>query len=186
MTRLIALLIIFGFQFNTISGQGENSYRKLVDGQYVPKEVRTTFKKMYPNVFFSLWYTSHAVYWYEDYAPGWYGNWYPTRQVMVIKLEKPAYYEVDFQFQGNPTRAIFNRYGQWFEARSRLTVLPPEVESGLRNSEYGDWIRSDHKEQLFIPGHNGAIYRLRVSDRKHSCIIRLNENGGVVQVKYLD
>lgn len=186
MKRIIALLIIFGFQYTILDAQGESTYRKRVDDQYVPKEVRTSFKKMYPNVFFSLWYTSHSVYWYEDYAPGWYGNWYPIRQVTVIKLEKPAYYEVDFQYQGNATRAMYNRYGQWFETRSRLTSLPPEVENGLKNSEYGDWLRSDHKEQIIVPGYNGVIYRLQVTNRKYSCILRLDEAGGIIQVKYLD
>lgn len=41
MSRFIALLVIFAFHFNFVSGQGDNSYRKRIDEPYVPNEVRT-------------------------------------------------------------------------------------------------------------------------------------------------
>lgn len=168
----------------TLKAQAAKTYRVLVEDQFVPREVRVGFKAKYPNAFLVLWYTSHVTYWYEDYAPSWYGNWYPERQVIVHKLEKPAYYEADFQLTGNPSRALFNRFGQWFETRSRIKELPETVVQGLKNSEFGDWMWSEHKERVFIPGYEGEIYRLMVSNKRNSYIVRLNEKGEILQIKY--
>ena len=181
LTLLSLLLIVMLFP---VLAQKEVSYRQLVDDQYVPKEVKAAFKIQYQKVILSIWYSSHITYWYEDYSPGWYGNWYPSRQIVVHRLEKPAYYEVDFQLNGNPSRAIYNRYGQWFETRSRIKELPEKVALGLKQSEYGNWMWSEHKEQIFIPANKGEIYRLQVSNGRDKYVVRLNENGEIVQVKY--
>ena len=174
------LLIPLGSLF----AQREVSYRILLDDIQVPREVKTAFKAKYPNTFMSIWYSSHITYWYEDYAPGWYGTWYPSRQVVVHRFEKTAFYEVDFRQNDEPSRAIFSRYGQWFETRTKIKSLPEEVSIGLKDSEFGDWLRSDHKEKIESMGVPGFIYRLQVSDRKSTYIIRLNESGEIIQVKY--
>ncbi|MDA3822355.1 MAG: hypothetical protein PF450_07080 [Bacteroidales bacterium] len=184
MKKLITNIALIFVPLLLAYGQQEISYRKLVDEATVPKEVRFAFKKMYPKAFVALYYSSHITYWYEDYSPSWYGDWYPSRTVVVHRLEKPAYYEVDFQFEGNPSRAIFNRYGQWFETRSRIKTLPDSVAQGLKQSEFGTWLWSPQKEQIIMPGYNGIIYRLQVRDRKESYLIRLNEAGEIIQVKY--
>lgn len=184
MKKRIINTVLFLLPFTVVFGQQEASYRKLVDEAYVPKEVKMAFKKMYPKAFIAMYYSSHITYWYEDYSPSWYGDWYPTRTVVVHRLEKPAYYEVDFQFEGNPSRAIFNRYGQWFETRSRISTLPEEVALGLKQSEFGDWLWSTQKEKIFIPGYEGVVYRLQVRDRKNAYLLRLNEAGEIIQIKY--
>ena len=176
---MLLLLSAAGMQ-----AQETRSYRIVLDDNQVPREVKAGFQARYPGVAFFIWYTSHITYWYEDYAPTWYGAWYPTRQVVVHRFEKPAYFEVDFKYENLSSRAIFNRYGQWLETRTKIPTLPEQVEEGLRNSEFGDWIRSEHKERIEILGNEGYIYRLQVSNRKQSYIIRLNEFGEIIQVKY--
>ena len=100
------------------------------------------------------------------------------------KFEKPSYYEVDFQQDNESSRAIFNRFGQWFETRTKIKSMPEEVTLGLKHSEFGDWIWSDHKERIEAIGQNGYIYRLQVSNGKNTYILRLDESGEIVQVKY--
>ena len=164
--------------------QREVSYRIVLDDPQVPTEVRNAFKSMYPQVPFSIWYTSHITYWYEDYAQTWYGKWYPVRQTVVHRFEKPAYYEVDFKQGNESSRAIFSRFGQWFETRTKIASFPDEVSQGLRESEYGDWIWSEHKERIDGIGLPGPVYRLQVSKRTNTYIIRLDESGNIIQVKY--
>ena len=82
-----------------LNAQGTTSYRVVLEDNQVPKEVMAGFNARYPAVPFFIWYTSHITYWYEDYAQNWYGGWYPKRQVVVHRLEKPAYYEVDFRLK---------------------------------------------------------------------------------------
>ena len=168
----------------SLLAQREMSYRIVLDDYQVPKEVRAGFKAMYPEIFMGIWYTSHITYWYEDYAQTWYGAWYPVREIVVHKFEKPAYYEVDFQQNGESSRAIFNRFGQWFETRTKIKSLPEEVTQGLKNSEFGDWLWSDHKEKIESLGMPGFIFRLQVTNRKSTYIIRLDQSGEIIQVKY--
>ena len=184
LRQFIILVILFFVPFSSVLAQQQVSYRVVQDDHAVPKEVRAAFKAHYPETFLSIWYTSHITYWYEDYAPSWYGSWYPVRQTVVYKFEKPAYYEVDFQINKEPSRAIYSRYGQWFETRTRIKELPEEVHIGLKESDFGDWMWSEHKERIEAMGVPGYIYRLQVTNRKNTYIIRLNEYGEVVQVKY--
>ncbi len=108
------------------------------------------------------------------------------RRARIVKhrFEKPSYYEVDFDLNGEPSRAIFSRYGQWFETRTKIKKLPDEVLSGLSETEYADWTRSDHKERIQIPGIKEPIYRLKISKNDSSYILRLSDTGEIVQVKY--
>jgi hypothetical protein len=130
-----------------------------------------------------LWYTSHITYWYEDYSQTWYGEWYPVRQVVIHKLENPANYEVKFNRNSEKSRDIFNRYGQWFETRTKIDSLPETVASFLRKSGFGDWIWSDHKERIEAIGAPAPFYRLQVSNRLVSQIHDMNESGEIFQVK---
>ncbi len=182
---ILMTALLFSVSFSLLA-QREVSYRILLDDKQVPIEVLAAFNTRYPGTFMSLWYTSHITYWYEDYAQTWYGTWYPTRQTVFHTFEKPTHYEVDFQIQQEASRAIFSRYGQWFETRTKIRVLPDNVALGLKNSEFGDWLWSDHKEKIQTLGFEGYIYRLQVTNRRNTYIVRLNEQGEVVQIKYDD
>ncbi len=182
--KIILMTFVQFFLLFPLLAQREVSYRVVLDDAQVPKEVRAAFKSMYPQTFFSIWYTSHITYWYEDYAPSWYGAWYPVRQTVVHRFEKPAYYEVDFKLGNESSRAIFSRFGQWFETRTKIGSFPDEVVVGLKESEFGDWIWSDHKERIQAIGLPGFIYRLQVSNRESAFIVRLDESGNIIQVKY--
>ena len=182
--QLISITILLFIPLYALMAQREVSYRMVLDDSQVPKEIRAAFRTKYPQTFFTIWYTSHITYWYEDYAQTWYGAWYPVRETVIHRFEKPAYYEVDFQQNNETSRAIFSRFGQWFETRTKISALPEEVALGLKETEFGDWIWSDHKERIEALGIPGYIYRLQVSNRKFTYIIRLNEYGEVIQVKY--
>lgn len=183
--RRIAVILILQFMLICpLVAQREVSYRQVLDDQQVPEEVMAGFKTRYPQVPFFIWYTSHITYWYEDYAQTWYGAWYPVRQTVEYRFEKPAYYEVDFKISNESSRAIFSRYGQWFETRTKISFFPEEVILGLKNSEFGDWNWSVHKERIEAIGLPGCVYRLQVSNKENAYLIRLNESGEIIQVKY--
>ena len=132
-----------------------------------------------------MWTTSHITYWYEDAAPGWYGGWYVSRPVLVYKFEFPSYYEVDFYRNNESSRAIYNRYGTWFETRTKLIDLPDTIVDALEHAGYADWTWSQHKERIEAPGMIGCVYRLKVTrGRTDSQVIRLNQDGEIVQIKY--
>lgn len=61
---------------------------------------------------------------------------------------------------------------------------PETVHIGLKETDFGDWIWSDHKERIEAMGITGNIYRLQVTNRKDIYKIHLNEFGEVIQVKY--
>ena len=182
--RILFISTLLLISINGLLAQREVSYRIVLDDYQVPKEVRAGFNSKYPNTFFNIWYSSHITYWYVDYTQTWYGAWYPTRQIVIHRFEKPAYYEVDFKLGNEPSRAIFNRYGQWFETRTKISSLPEEITLGLKKSEFGDWIWSEHKERVEVMGLPGYIYRLQVSNHKNAYIVRLDESGEIIQVKY--
>ena len=91
---------------------------------------------------------------------------------------------MDFKLDNESSRAIFSRYGQWFETRTKIKSFPEEVIQGLKNSEFGDWIWSEHKERIEALGSPGYVYRLQVSKKGNAYLVRLNESGEIIQVKY--
>ena len=184
-TREIILITLLNLMLAfPLLAQREVSYRIVLDDREVPKEVMDGFKSKYPQVPFFIWYTSHITYWYEDYAQTWYGAWYPVRQTVVHRFEKPAYYEADFKQNNESSRAIFSRYGQWIETRTKIKSFPEEVSQGLKNSEFGEWNWSEHKERIEALGSPGSVYRLQVSNNEEAFLVRLNESGEIIQVKY--
>lgn len=180
------LLIMMGISAVSFS-QNTSLYRQPVIEKNIPKIVSTTFKVSYPDAYVFNWYITHISYWYDDYSGGWYNNWYGPRQVVVYTYTEPAYFEVEFSAEpGETSRAIYNRYGYWFETRTKLSGLPANIADSLKNSKYGAWNWSIHKERIEAPGMPGSIYRLKVSKGLRSVIIRINDQGILVQTKETD
>lgn len=173
-------LLIFAISFY---GQTAKSYRQVIETSDVPKSVRNEFKTRYPDAMVKMWYVTNISYWYEDYGPSQYNNWYKTRTVVVYKFNQPSNYEVEFLNDYENSRAIFNRYGAWFETRTQVYNLPDGVEKAMEYSDYATWQRSDYKERIEAPGMPGSVYRMQVSNRGYSEIIRINDTGKIVQVK---
>lgn len=184
MKKKYIVAVILFTKVCILMAQQQLSYRVLLDDNQVPKVVRDNFRLQYPRAFMSLWYTSHITYWYEDYAPNWYGAWYPGRQIIVHRFERPTHYEVQFHRNDETNRAIYSRHGQWFETRTKINNLPDTVASSLRKSEFGTWIWSDHQERIEAIGAPRIVYRLQVSNQRVSYILRINESGDIIQVKY--
>ena len=179
---LIILLILISC---TVCAQQAKKYRQLIEDQFVPKIVRANFKSQYPQSAIVIWYVSHITYWYENYAPGWYGEWYgPERTTVVYTFQNPSYFEVDFYRNKENSRAIYNRYGHWFETRTKVSTLPDTIGNVLRQSGYEEWTWSKHKERIEAPDMIGHVYRLQVTNGRDSRIIRINEDGEIVQVRY--
>ena len=183
MMKKIILTGLFLSFFVCFYGQNVKNYRQVVETNNVPKNVRTEFKTRYPNAFVKMWYATSITYWYQDYGPSQYNAWYQPRTVVVYKFNEPANYEVEFLNDYENSRAIFNRYGTWFETRTQVLVLPEKVEKALENSEYVNWRWSDYKERIEAPDMPGSVYRMQVSDPHLSQIIRLNDDGKIVQIK---
>lgn len=179
-TLLIFIFLLAAFSFN---GQNSKTYRRLVDINELPKSVRSEFKIRYPTAFVKMWYTTSITYWYEDYGPTYYNGWYQPRTVVVYKFDQPSYYEVEFFNQDENSRAIFNRYGNWFETRTHVNKLPDNIIEALQNSDFAGWKISDYKERIEAPGMVNSVYRMNVSKGHLSQIIRISENGKIIQIK---
>jgi len=177
------LTILFIIVLSNSFGQNAKTYRQMVEINNVPKNVKTEFNLRYPKSFVKMWYITNITYWYEDYGPANYNNWYKQRTVVVYRFDQPSYYEVEFLNQDENSRAVFNRYGTWFETRTQVQQLPEKIKKALKNSEYGAWKWSDYKEKIEAPGMQGPIYRMAVFFNNMSNIIRINENGDIVQIK---
>lgn len=173
-------LLISVLSFN---GQNTKSYRQLVEINNVPKNVRIEFKNRYPQAFVKMWYVTSITYWYEDYGPSNYNGWYKARTVVVYRFDQPSYYEVEFLNQDENSRAIFNRYGNWFETRTHVYNLPENIVTALKDSEFASWKWSDYKERIEAPGMLSSVYRMHLSKGHLSQIIRISEEGKIVQIK---
>lgn len=184
LRSIVIITTLLSIPFCMALAQREVSYRIVLDDAEVPKEVRAAFKAKYPNTFMSIWYTSHITYWYEDYATAWYGDWHITRINTVHTFEFPSYFEVEFYRNEQNSRAIYNRYGQWFETRTKLIALPDDISQKLKASEYGNWSWSKHKERIEVPGMPDSIYRLEVANGREYLIIRISEQGEIIQIRY--
>lgn len=177
---LLFTLLTVVISFN---GQNVKTYRQMIEINNLPKNVRTEFKNRYPQAFVKMWYITSITYWYEDYGPSNYNGWYKSRMVVTYRFDQPSYYEVEFLNQDENSRAIFNRYGNWFETRTKVYNLPENIVKALQESEFGTWTWSDYKERIEAPGMLSSVYRMHVSKGHLSQIIRINENGKIVQIK---
>jgi hypothetical protein len=90
---------------------------------------------------------------------------------------------VEFLYDYENSRSIFNRYGNWFETRTQVYNLPNEIKEALKASEYGTWKVSEYKERIEAPGMPGSVYRMQVSNKHLSQLIRISDNGKIIQVK---
>ena len=180
-------LLILGLLVLTIwpaYAQNNVAFRKAVSERLVPADIKNKFNKQYPGVLVLSWYATHVSYWYDDYGPNWYADWYGPRKIVVYTFDKPAYYEVEFiPDPGEISRSIYNRYGNWFETRTEIQGLPPRISDALNQTQYRDWKWSQHKERIEAPGMKGSVYRLQVSQGRRSRIIRVDDDGDIVQVK---
>lgn len=181
MKKLLTIVVIM-FLVMCINAQNAINYHTIVEINDVPKKVRLEFKLRYPNSYVKIWYVTNIAYWYNDYGVS-YNNWYRERTVIVYRFDQPSNYEVEFYNNDENSRAIYNRYGIWFETRTQLYELPENIRQALQNSKFADWKISDYKERIEIPGLEGSVYRMSVSSKNNSNIIRISDNGKLVQIK---
>jgi len=180
-TTLIITLLLASLCF---FGQNSRQFRTMVENRDVPNNVRREFIRKYPNSFVKMWYVTSITYWYEDYGPTYYNGWYRrTQTVVVYRFDQPSHYEVEFFRNNESSRAIFNRYGVWFETRTKVDKLPQVIADALENSDFSGWKLSDYKERIEAPGMINSVYRMHVSNGHLSRIIRINEKGNIVQIK---
>ncbi len=184
MNKIQWLLVSASLMASSVSAQQVRTYRQPIEDHLVPAVVRTNFKTQYPRAPISIWYISHITYWYEDYALAWYGDWNIPQTTVVYTFEYPAYYIVEFYRNDENSRAIYNRYGHWFETRTKVPVLPEPVAEALKKAGYGAWGWSKHKERIESPGMEGSVYRLQVSNGNENRILRISGQGEIVQVRY--
>lgn len=186
MKKVIVIMITV-FISVTLCSQNTSLYRQPAAEKSIPKIVNATFKVAYPDALVFNWYITHISYWYEDYSGSWYNGWYSPRQVIVYTYAEPAYYEVEFSSEhGETSRTIYNRYGYWFETRTKLAGLPKNIVDALKESKYAEWNWSAHKERIEAPGMPGSVYRLRITKGLRSVIVRFDDLGQLIQAKEQD
>lgn len=150
----------------------------------IPELVRELFYEKYPDVLIKSWYITHLVYWENDISSDWYNGWYHERSVIVYRYEKPNYFEVEFVDQpGEVSRAIYNKYGYWYETRTRIKGLTAEIYDALQDSKYRDWKISPMMERIESTAWPEIIYRFNVSKGMRSAIIRMDAEGNFIQIK---
>lgn len=166
--------------------QEKVAYRMPASEKAIPKIVLEAFKSQNPLVQVKGWYVTHLVYWENDYSSDWYAGWYPQRTVVYI-YEKPNYFEVEFVAQpGELSRAIYNKYGYWYETRTRIRGMPMAIYDTLQVSKYNNWKMSIEKEKIESPAWPVEIYRFNVTKGMKSYILRMDAKGNIVQAKYLN
>jgi len=180
LTSVFGLLMITAICTN---GQQTRKYRQVIEQNDVPQKVRAEFHKRYPTAIAKMWYVTHISYWYQDYGPSYYNAWYQPRTVVVYDFSDPANYEVEFLNGTENSRAIFSRFGVWFETRTRVNNLPEGVKKAIASSEFGDWSPSEYMERIEAPGMDRSVYRMQMTRKFDSHIIRVDEDGGIIQVK---
>jgi hypothetical protein len=162
----------------------QNSFAKRVPAskKAIPALVLDVFAEAYPDVLVKGWYVTHITYWYSDVSSGWYSDWYAKAPDVVFVYEQPNFFEVEFiQDPGELSRAIYNKYGYWYETRTQIKGLPEKVVEALKNSQYGAWKRSALVEKIDSNEWPEAVYRFKVSKGMKAMILKMNANGDFVQ-----
>jgi hypothetical protein len=185
MKRLFGLLLLF-FACSAGLAQTAGGMRVAVQARQVPELVKTNFNEKYSDVLVKGWYTTHHQYWSMDISSGWYNGWYGERTTMVYTFEKQNYFEVEFIDEpGTLSRALYNRLGYWYETRTRQRGLLPVQTEALQNSPFAGWKLSDLVEKIQSADWPDNIYRFQLSKGRKSVILRMNDQGEILQEKHL-
>lgn len=161
--------------------------RMPVPEKSIPNLLSVTFKSQYPDVLVHSWYATHITYWYSDISSNWYFGWYGERVIELYTYQENNFFEVEFtNTNGELSRAIYNRYGFWYETRSRLKGLPLAILEVLKTTKYAEWKRSPGTERIESHDRKGSVYRFHTYKGLRSRIVRIDENGEFVQEKLLE
>lgn len=187
---VLPLLLVSFTQVSAQNTQNAPDERRVpASVKVIPKVVLDIFKEQYPNVIVKGWYVTHITYWQQDVSSGWYTDWYGNvrRNVTVYTYEKPNHYEVEFIDQfGALCRAVYNKYGYWYETRSQLKGLPMACLDSLMEGKYATWKRSTMSERIESAEWPEPVYRFGMSKGMRYHIVKMSELGEIVQVKYAD
>lgn len=190
MLRTIFLFTLVVFSSSLVNAQNAPDQKRVpASEKAIPKIVLETFKEQYPQSMLRGWFVTHITYWQQDISSGWYTDWYGNvrRTTVVYTYEQPNHFEVEFiDSFGALSRAVYNRYGYWFETRSQLKGLPMACLNSLADSKYKDWKRSKLTERIESAEWPESVYRFAMSKGLRYHIIRMNEQGEIVQVKYVE
>ena len=186
--RSLLIYIILMVSTTSVYNQNPVALRQPASEKSIPKLVVETFKTQYPEIFsMKSWYVTHLTYWLNDYSSDWYFGWYNQRTVVIYTYEKPNYYEVEFSINPNEkSRAIYNRYGYWYETRTQIKGLPKGILDAIKATKYNGWKISSTMEILESPMWPDEIYRFHVSKGIKSRIIRMDAEGNPIQIKELN
>lgn len=188
-TSILTSIFILALCFQSLAQAGSDENRVPASVKAIPKVVVETFKEQYPNAMVHGWFVTHITYWQQDISSGWYRDWYGNvrRDVVVFRYDKPNHFEVEFTSEpGQLSRAVYNKYGYWYETRSQLKGLPMACLNTLKETKYATWKRSSMTERIESAEWPETIYRFGISKGLRYHILRMNEQGEIVQDKYLE
>lgn len=186
--KVVGILMLVCFlNIGTTNAQNVVAQRKNVPERIVPELVIEMFQAQYPNVLLKGYFVTHLVYWQNDYSSDWYSGWYSQRTVVIYTYEQPNYYEIEFiNNPGELSRAIYNKYGYWYETRTQIKGLTMAILDALKASKYNGWKISSVKEKLESPDWPVEIYRFQVSKGVKAKILRMDAKGNIIQVKEIE
>ena len=178
------LFILACITINWSYAQNVQEQRVPVLTNKIPSIVRAAFESKHPDIQVKSWYVTHLVYWENDVSAGWYSEWYGNRNVVVYRYEIPNYFEVEYsEDPGEISRSVYNEYGYCYETRTRIKGLPKQISDSLKVGEYSDWKISPTMERIEKAGWPESFYRVHIHKGARSRIIRISQEGEIIQEK---
>lgn len=183
-TKFILLSLFIFFQEQSFCQVANNNN---IIGEDLPPIIENEFNVKYSGAQNVSWKVSHVTYWFNDNVDDWYDDWYSNRVAVDYKFDRANFYQVTFlNSDGELSKALYTKFGYWYETRTKINKLPSSVKKGISNSNYKNWTQSVHMEKIESVAWPITVYRIEVKFEKRKHIIRLDEKGNILQIKKLN
>jgi len=167
--KAITVCVLFAFFAMTIisCNQAKNTKddakeQAKLDKTKIPAEVSNSYSQDYPTANNDENWYGHPAYGYKE---NWYDNWFEYGP--YSHQEKPEYYEVDFNKDNIPYKAIYSKAGEKIAIHKSLNSdLPKAVSDSISKGEYKDWTLGKDKEEIFKDKDHDQIKVYKVDAEK--------------------
>jgi hypothetical protein len=150
--KVISVCVLFAFFTMTIiscnqakTAKDDAKEQAKLEKAKVPAEVTNSYSQDYPTANNDENWYGHPAYGYKD---NWYDNWFEYGT--YSRPENPEYYEVDFNKDNIPYKAIYSKSGKKIAIHKSLNSdIPKAVSDSISKGEYKDWTMGKDKEEIF-------------------------------------